>query len=72
MKFKKCRFGQDLKMVLSLSVTPHVLNAGKESTGCGEEDTVSGPGGSRVGAIFLELVVLGVFVDGFNSVSHYC
>lgn len=59
-------------MVLSVPVTPRVLNAGKESTGCGEEDTASGPGGGRVGAVFLELVVLGVFVDGFNSVSHYC
>lgn len=59
-------------MVLSVPVTPRVLNAGKESTGCGEGDTVSGPGGSRVGAIFLELLVLGVFVDGFNSLSHYC
>lgn len=59
-------------MVLSVPVTPRVLNAGKESTGCGEEDTASGPGGGRVGAIFLELVVLGVFVDSFNSLSHYC
>ena len=54
---------QDLKIAVSVAVTPCVLNAWEKVLDLGEEDPVR----ARRQLLFLELVGLGVLVDVFNA-----
>lgn len=62
MKFKKYQSQARLKITVGVPVTPCVLNAWKKVLDLGER----GPCQGQDGAMFLELVGLGVLVDGFN------